>query len=332
MRLPATMKAVVISTYGEAEVLQYTEVPTPTPGAAQVLVEVKAMGLNYLDIFVRRGMPGRRTPLPHISGGDIAGVVAAVGSEVSTVSVGARVLVDPAVPEGAIGEDVPGGMAEYTRVPASNLIPIPDLVSFEEAACLPIAYGTAWRMLITRANVRAGETVFILGASGGVGTAAVQIAKLAGARVIAGSGSHAKWDRLRHLGADDVVDTSDPEFDRSIWALTSKQGVDVLVNYTGAATWIPSIRALKKGGRLVTCGATAGYQTLLDLRYVWVRELSLLGSDGWTRQELQTVCLLAWEGKIRPIIDRILPLAQAAEAEQALERREVFGKVILVPP
>jgi alcohol dehydrogenase len=330
MTVPATMRAVVIPVHGGAEVLQHREVPTPRPGPGEVLVRVEAVGLNYLDIFVRRGMPGKPIPLPHISGADIAGVVAAVGPEVDERLVGARVLVDPAVGRGAIGEDLPGGMAEYAVAPAVNLIPLPAHVPFEEAACLPIAYGTAWRMLITRAALRAGETVFILGASGGVGTGAVQIAKLAGARVIAGTGSPAKADRLRAIGADEVVETNGA-FDRALWALTGKQGVDLVVNYTGGDTWIPCLRALRRGGRLVTVGATAGYESLIDVRYVWVRELNLLGSDGWTPEELRTLCRVTWEGRIRPVIDRVLPLSRAAEGEEALERREVFGKVILRP-
>lgn len=331
MGLPQVMQAVVIPVHGDASVLQYTQVPTPQPGPGEVLVKVGAVGLNHLDIFVRRGMPGKAVHLPHISGADVAGVVAAAGPGASGAPMGQRVLVDPAVPGGAIGEDLPGGMADYVKVPAGNLIPLPDHVPFEEAACLPIAYGTAWRMLITRACLRPGETVFILGASGGVGTGAVQIAKLAGARVIAGTGDPSKAQRLREIGADEVVETGDGAFDRKVWALTGKRGVDVVVNYTGGDTWIPSIRALRKGGRLVTVGATAGYESMIDLRYVWVRELNLLGSDGWTPEELRTLCRVTWEGRIRPIIDRVLPLSQAAEGEEALERREVFGKVILRP-
>ena len=331
MGLPQVMQAVVIPVHGDASVLQYTKVPTPQPGPGEVLVKVGAVGLNHLDIFVRRGMPGKAVHLPHISGADVAGTVVAAGPGTSEAPMGQRVLVDPAVPGGAIGEDLPGGMADYVKVPAANLIPLPDHISFEAAACLPIAYGTAWRMLITRACLRPGETVFILGASGGVGTGAVQIAKLAGAHVIAGTGSPSKAQRLREIGADEVVETGDGAFDRKVWALTGKRGVDVVVNYTGGDTWIPSIRVLRKGGRLVTVGATAGYESPVDVRYVWVRELNLLGSDGWTPEELRTLCRVTWEGRIRPIIDRVLPLSQAAEGEEALERREVFGKVILRP-
>ncbi len=331
MAIPATMRAVIIPVHGGADVLQYIEVPTPRPDPGHVVVQVRAVGLNHLDIFVRRGMPGKHIPLPHISGADIAGVVVAVGAGVDERVVGSRVLVDPAVGHGALGEDLPGGLAEYAVVPALNLIPLPPHVTFEEAACLPIAYGTAWRMLITRACLRAGETVFILGASGGVGTGAVQIAKLAGARVIAGTGSPNKAQRLHEIGADEVVQTADGGFDQKVWTLTEKRGVDVVVNYTGGDTWIPSLRALRKGGRLVTVGATAGYESMVDVRYVWVRELNLLGSDGWTPEDLRALCRVTWEGRIHPIIDRVLPLSQAAAGEEALERREVFGKVILRP-
>src|SRR2546425_729359 len=237
MGLPQVMQAVVIPVHGDASVLRYTKVPTPQPGPGEVLVKVGAVGLNHLDIFVRRGMPGKAVHLPHISGADVAGV----------------------------------------------------------------------------------------------GTGAVQIAKLAGAHVIAGTGSPSKAQRLQEIGADEVVETGDGAFDHKVWALTGKRGVDVVVNYTGGDTWIPSIRVLRKGGRLVTVGATAGYESPVDVRYVWVRELNLLGSDGWTPEELRTLCRVTWEGRIRPIIDRVLPLSQAAEGEEALERREVFGKVILRP-
>src|SRR2546425_4722792 len=217
MGLPQVMQAVVIPVHGDASVLQYTKVPTPQPGPGEVLVKVGAVGLNHLDIFVRRGMPGKAVLLPHISGADVAGVVVAAGPGTSEAPMGQRVLVDPAVPNGAIGEDLPGGMADYVKVPAANLIPLPDHVSFEEAACLPIAYGTAWRMLITRACLRPGETVFILGASGGGGTGGGQIAKLAGARVIARTGGPGKGQRPRGSGAGEGVGTGDGAFDPQGW-------------------------------------------------------------------------------------------------------------------
>jgi alcohol dehydrogenase len=241
------------------------------------------------------------------------------------------VLVDPAIEGGAIGEDTPGGLAEYALVPAANLMPLPDEISFDEAAALPIAYGTAWRMLLTRGAVRAGERVLILGAAGGVGTACVQIAKMAGCIVYAAASREDKLGKLRDLGADHLINYRDTEFDREVWRLTGKQGVDVVVDYTGADTWARSLRSLRKGGRLLTCGATTGYEAVTDLRYVWVRELTILGSDGWTRADLEALLAAVRAGRIRPVIDRVLPLAQTAEGQRLLEDREAVGKVIIHP-
>jgi alcohol dehydrogenase len=328
--LRPVMRAIVIHEHGGREQLRLEEVPAPAAGPGQAVVRVHACGLNHLDIFVRRGMPGKRTPLPFTSGGDIAGVVAAAGSGAGAIA-GERVLVDPALEHGAIGEDAPGGLAEYALVPAANLIRLPDDISFDEAAALPVAYGTAWRMLLTRGAVRAGERVLILGAAGGVGTACVQIAKMAGCTVYAASSREDKLGRLRGLGADHLINYRDAEFDREVWRLTEKRGVDVVVDYTGRETWARSIRCLRKGGRLLTCGATTGYEATTDLRYVWVRELSILGSDGWTRAELEALLGAVRTGRIRPVIDRVLPLAQTAEGERLLEDREVVGKVIIHP-
>ena len=319
----ATMRAVVFHEHGGPEVLKLEERwPRPEPRDGEVLVEVKAVALNHLDIFVRRGMPGVHLELPHISGGDVAGVVADTGE---------RVLIDPMVPEGAIGENIQGALAEFVAVPEQNLIPLPEDVSFEQAAALPIAYGTAWKLLVDRGQVKAGETVLIVGASGGVGTAAVQIAKLAEATVYAASSSPEKLERLRELGADHLVDTSEDDWGKTVWAATGKRGVDVVVDYSGQATWPTSIRSLAHGGRLLTCGATSGYEAVTDLRYVWTREQTIMGSDGWTREGLQSLLDLVQSGRITPVIDRVLPLEQTREAEEAIERREVFGKVILTP-
>ena len=319
----ATMRAVVIHEHGGPEVLTLEERwPRPVPAEGDVLVEVKACALNHLDIFVRRGMPGVHTPLPHISGGDVAGVVAGTGD---------RVLVDPLVPEGAIGEHRQGAMCEFLVVPRANVIPLPDDVTFEEAAALPIAYGTAWKMLVDRGRVQTGESVLVVGASGGVGTACVQIAKLAGATVYAGTSSERKGGELAALGADHVLDTSRDDWGRALWQLTGKQGVDVVVDYSGQATWPTSIRSLRHGGRILCCGATSGYEAVTDLRYVWTREETIIGSDGWTREGLITLLELVRQERIQPVIDRVVPLDQAREAEEALERREVFGKVVLVP-
>ncbi|HYM69648.1 MAG TPA: zinc-binding dehydrogenase [bacterium] len=325
------MRAIVIREHGGRDQLRLEEVPTPRPGAGEVLVRVHACGLNHLDIFVRRGMPGKHTPLPFISGGDIAGTVAECGVGVTGVAAGARVLVDPAIAHGAIGEDAPGGLAEYAVVPAANLIPLPDDVAFDTAAALPIAYGTAWRMLLTRGGVRPMEHVLILGAAGGVGTACVQIARMVGCVVYAAASTAERLAKLRDLGAEHLINYREVEFDRAVWALTGKRGVDVVVDYTGAETWVRSLRSLRKGGRLLTCGATTGYDPKTDIRYIWVRELTILGSDGWTREELNTLLAATWSGRIRPVIDRVLPLEQTAEGERLLEDREAFGKIIIHP-
>src|SRR5699024_7689428 len=259
------------------------EHPIPQYGADDVLIGVRACGLNHLDVFVRKGVAGEHLPLPHISGGDIAGDVVGVGSDVTSVSVGDRVLVDPMVGGKALGEDMQGGLAEFAAVPGANCIPLPEGVEYVEAAALPIAYGTARRQLITRGELRAGETVAILGAAGGLGTGAVMIAKAQGARVIAGAGTEAKRERLLQLGADVVIDTSSEDWSAQIWKATGKQGVDLMVDTTGAATWQGSIRATRPGGRVVTCGATSGYDVTQFQPYVWVRELDIRGSNGWRR-------------------------------------------------
>ena len=326
------MRAIVIHEHGGRDkLILERDWPTPRAGAGSAVVRVHACSLNHLDIFVRRGMPGKRTALPFVSGGDIAGVIAEIDPEAPGLDVGQRVLVDPAIEHGAIGEDVPGGLAEYALVPAANLIPLPDILPFDQAAALPIAYGTAWRMLHTRGRVRPGEHVLILGASGGVGTACVQIAKMAGCVVYVAASTEDKLAGLRALGADHMINSREREFDREVWRLTDKRGVDVVVDYTGAETWARSLRSLHKGGRLLTCGATTGFDARTDIRYIWVRELTILGSDGWTRPDLLALVDATGSGRIRPVIDRVLPLAQTAEGERLLEDREVFGKVIIHP-
>jgi alcohol dehydrogenase len=326
------MRAIVIRGHGGRDQLSLDEtVPMPRAGPGQAVVRVHACGLNHLDIFVRRGMPGKRTPLPFISGGDIAGTIAEIGPHAGGLTVGRRVLVDPAVEGGAIGEDVPGGLAEYALVPAANLIPLPDGLLFDEAAALPIAYGTAWRMLLTRGAIQPGEAILILGAAGGVGTACVQIAKMAGCAVYAAASREDKLGRLRDLGADYLINYREVEFEREVWRLTGRRGVDVVVDYTGADTWPRSLRCLRRGGRLLTCGATSGYEARTDLRYVWARELTIIGSDGWTRADLDSLLAAVQAGRIRPVIDRVLPLAQTAEGHRLLEDREAVGKVIIHP-
>lgn len=329
--MSTTMNAALILERGGPEQRVVREHPAPTPGPRQVLLRVHACGLNHLDIFVRRGVAGRHVSMPHISGGDVAGEVVAVGDDVHEVAVGSRVLVDPFIDGGVLGEDMPGGLAELIVVPAANCIPLPDGVSTEHAAALPIAYGTALRMLITRGRLAAGETVAILGAAGGVGCACLQLAKLAGARVIACAGSDAKLERLAALGADVLVNSREQDFSAAIWRETDKQGVDVMVDYTGADTWPRSIRATRDGGRILTCGATSGYDVEMHLPYVWVRELTIIGSNAWRRSDLEQLVEHVRSGQLEPIVDRVLPLEETSEGERLLEQREVLGKVLVTP-
>lgn len=325
------MKAAVIERHGGAENVVYRDWPDPGVREGDVLVRVKVCALNHLDIFVRRGMPGLPVPLPFISGSDIAGTVEAVGSDVTGVTPGDRVLVNPSSPEGMLGEELPGGMAELARTPATHVVEIPDGVSFEEAACLPVAYGTARRMLLARARLEPGESVLILGASGGVGNACVQIAKNLGATVIGCAGSDDKCARLSDLGAHYTINYHAEDFSAAAWRISGKRGVDVAVNFTGGDTWVPSLRALRHGGRLVTCGATAAFDPKTDIRYIWVRELHVIGSDGWTTEDLRVLLDEVATQRIVPIISATFPLAEAQTAERLLEDREVFGKVLIIP-
>lgn len=327
------MRAVVIQAHGGLDQIKLrTDWPEPKAGPGQAVVTVKACGLNYLDIFVRRGMPGLPVQMPRIPGGDISGVVHSVGEGVSRDWIGRRVLIDPHVkPHGALGEHANGGLCERIAVDAENLIALPDAVTFEEAAALPIAYGTAWRMMITRGQVQAGERVLILGASGGVGTGCVQIARNLGAEIIACASSPEKLRRLEELGAHHVIDYTREDFSRRAWEITDRRGVDVVVNYTGGDTWVPSLRALAHHGRLLTCGATAGFDPKEDIRYIWRREINIVGCNGWQREDLEQLVQAVEQEQIVPVIDRVFPLEEAAEGMRVLEDREVFGKVIITP-
>jgi alcohol dehydrogenase len=327
------VRAVAIEAHGGLEQIKLrTDWPDPTPAAGEAVVDVKACGLNYLDVFVLRGMPGLPVEMPRIPGGDISGVVSAVGAGVPREWIGRRVLIDPHIKTGgALGENANGGLCEKIAVPAENLIRLPDAVTFEQAASLPIAYGTAYRMLITRGHVQAGELVLILGASGGVGTGCVQIAKNLKARVIACASSPEKLRRLQELGADHVIDYTKENFSKRAWEISDKKGVDVLVNYTGGDTWVPSLRTLARHGRLLTCGATAGFDPKTDIRYIWRREVNIIGANGWRRSDLEALLIEVERGSIKPVIDRVFPLAESAEAMRVLEDREVFGKIIIRP-
>jgi alcohol dehydrogenase len=334
------MRAVVLTAHGGPENLEYvTDYPDPTPGPGEVLVKIGACSLNYHDVFTRRGMPGIRVPLPVVPGLDIAGEVAALGPGVAGVAIGARVLIDPIYPGvGLMGEMRDGGLADYCAASAGQLIAIPDGVSFVEAAAIPVAYGTAHRMLTTNGPIEPGQKVLILGASGGVGTASVMLAKLAGAEVIAAAGSAEKLARLKALGADHLIDYTAGDFVGEIQARYGRPqrrsyegGIDVVVNYTGGDTWVPSLKVLKRGGRLLVCGATAGFAPTEDLRYIWSFELKILGSNAWARGDLESLLQLAASRRLVPVIDRILPLSEGRAAVSLLEDRAVFGKVVVTP-
>jgi alcohol dehydrogenase len=328
--LTATMAATVIREHGGPERLLVETLDRPAPGPGEVLVRVAACALNHLDIFVRRGMPNVPIPLPHTTGGDIAGWVEELGAGVDGVEVGTPVLVDPAVDEGALGENRAGGLAEYAVVPAANLLPqrSGDLEHLIRVAALPIAYGTALKMLFDRGGLAAGETVVVVGASGGVGVACVQLARRAGARVIACTSTDAKAARLATLGADEIVVGG---YGKAVWEATGRRGADVVVDYSGKATWGDSIRCVRHGGRLLTCGATSGFDAVTDLRYVWVREIDIRGSDGWRREGLRQLADLVSTGELDPVIHARYPLSSAREALAELEERRAFGKVVVVP-
>jgi len=304
-----------------------------------VVIRVRASSFNYHDVFTVRGMPGIKVPLPVIIGLDMAGEIAEVGSGVAGWSVGDRVLVNPVnKKKGLMGEMLDGGMAEFCLVAADQLVAMPAGVSFEDAASLPVAYGTAHRMLITHRTVQAGDRVLVLGASGGVGTGCVILAKLLGAEVIAGTSSAKKMELLKQLGADEVIDTGALDFSK--WAIerygkpqrrSYEGGVDVVINFTGGDTWLPSLRCLKRGGKLLVCGATAGHDPKEDLRYVWSFELKIIGSNSFYADNLQALLQLIQDGKMKPVIDKVLPLEQAAAGLRLIQDREVIGKVVVAP-
>ncbi|HKV05674.1 MAG TPA: zinc-binding dehydrogenase [Candidatus Acidoferrales bacterium] len=342
------MKAVILSEHGGPEVLRYTDVPEPAIGAREVLVRVRACALNHLDLWVRRGLAGRTIALPHIPGSDISGEVFTVGEGVTNVRPGDRVLLAPGLSCGQcepcvagrdsfckeytlFGAGVHGGYAEFVKSPDVNVIPIPGNLTFEEAAAVPLVFLTAWHMLFTRAQLRPAEHVLVLAAGSGVGSAAIQIAKAAGARVIATAGSEAKLAKARELGADDTV-LHAGEFAREVKRLTNGRGVDIVVEHVGQATWEQSIYSLTTGGRLVTCGATTGFDGKVNLGYLFARQLSILGSFMGSKAELYSALELFRRGLLKPVVDCVLPLERAAEAHKRLENREQFGKVVLRVP
>ena len=337
------MKAAVVRAHGGPEALAFEAgFPDPRPGEGDVIVAVKASSLNYHDVFTRRGMPGIKVPMPAIMGLDVAGEIAEVGPGVTGWKKGDRVLVDPInrVEGGLMGETVHGGLAELCRARAHQLIRIPDGVSFADAAALPVAYGTALRMMVTNGHVAKGEKVLILGASGGVGVCCLQLAKMAGAEVVACAGTDAKAKRLIELGADRTINYVEKDFVKEAYEMYGKPtrrgsgthlGLDVVVNYTGGDTWVKSLRVLKVGGRLLTCGATAGFDPKEDIRFIWTFELKVLGSNGWMRTDIEKLLELVQSGKLKVLVDKVFKLEDAREALRVIEDREVFGKIVVAP-
>jgi NADPH:quinone reductase-like Zn-dependent oxidoreductase len=335
-----SMKALLLRKHGTLDDLEVVaDHPVPAAIAGHVVIRVGASSFNYHDVFTVRGMPGIKVPLPVVIGLDMAGEIAEVGDGVTGWKVGDRVLVNPLnKKKGLMGEMLDGGMAEYCLVAADQLVAMPAEVSFEEAAALPVAYGTAHRMLITHDTIRKGERVIILGASGGVGTGCVILAKHLGAEVIACTSSAEKMQKLKALGADEVINVKDTDFSK--WAVEKygkpqrrsyDGGVDVVINFTGGDTWHPSLRCLKRGGKLLVCGATAGYDPKEDLRYVWSFELKIIGSNSFYDDDLQALMKLIADGKMQPVIDKVLPLEEAREGLRLIQDREVIGKVVVAP-
>lgn len=334
------MKALVLKQHGGLENLEVvTDHPMPQADEGHVVIRVRASSFNYHDVFTVKGMPGIKVPLPVVIGLDMAGEITEIGAGVDGWSVGDRVLVNPLnKAKGLMGEMLDGGMAEYCRVSADQLILMPPDVTFEEAASLPVAYGTAHRMLVTHNTVKAGDKVLVLGASGGVGTGCVMLAKHLGAEVIACAGSADKMERLKALGADEVVNYRDEDFSK--WAIakygkpqrrTHEGGVDVVVNFTGGDTWKPTLKCVKRGGKILVCGATAGYDPTEDLRYIWSFELQVIGSNSFYEDNLKALMDLIQEKKLKVVIDKVLPLEEAAEGLKMIEDRTVMGKVVVTP-
>jgi len=340
------MKALAFNEFGGPEKLRLQDVPDPKAAPGEVLVRVRACALNHLDIFVREGIPALKTPLPFWTGCDIAGDVAEVGPDVTGLRVGDRVCVNPnltcgrcefciqgedslCVRYGIVGEHLPGGLAELVAVSAENVLPLPAHVSYEHAASFILTNMTAWRMVVTQARVRPGEDVLILGVGGGVSSAAVQIAKLCGARVLVTSSSDAKLERARQLGADVSINYAKEDWESAVYEKTAKRGVDVVLENVGAQTWKQSLRSLRKGGRLVTCGATTGPIAETDIRIVFWKQIHIIGSTMANRREFNDVMRLFFAGRLKAIVDEIVPLKDGAAAQRRLAEGRQFGKIVL---
>src|SRR3989338_7373133 len=340
------MKAIVIYEHGAVDKLILENLPDPEVKEGDVLVEIKACALNHLDIWTRKGLPNLKLKYPHILGCDISGAVKKCGSKVQSVKEGQRVIVAPGFScgtcdyclrgednmcryYGIYGENCNGGYAEFICVPEKNIIPISKKLSWAEAAALPLTFLTAWHMLVTKAQIKESDWVLVLAAGSGVGSAAVQIAKLFGTKVIATASSEDKLELAKKLGADFVVNYREEDFSLKVKEITAKRGVDIVFEHTGEATWEKSILSLAKGGPLVTCGATTGYEAKTDLRHIFFRQLKIVGSTMGRRDELDIIVQYADEGKLKPVVDKVFPLEKAAEAHQYVEDRKQFGKVVL---
>lgn len=342
------MKAIVFDRFGGPEVMEYREAPDPAPRADEVLVEVKACGVNHLDLWVRQGLRGLDLEMPHVPGNDVVGIARAVGEVVHHVRPGEKVLVNPMLSCGAcpaclagddnlclhydvLGRRRNGGYAQLVSVPGANCLRYPERLPWEQAAAMPLVFLTAWHMLVRRARLRPGEDALVIGAGSGVGSAAVQIAKLIGARVIATAGSDAKLERAKSLGADDVIHHGRQDIAAEVRALTGKKGVEVALEHVGGAVFESALAALARNGRLVTCGATIGSHAKVDINVLFGRHLSLHGSYMGTRADMAEVLEFIRAGKLAPVVDSVMPLAEARRAHERIEAREHFGKIVLVP-
>jgi NADPH:quinone reductase-like Zn-dependent oxidoreductase len=342
------MRAVRFHRHGGPEVLTYEEAADPVPGPGQVLVRVRACAINHLDIHVRRGIPGMTLPLPHTLGSDVAGEVASVGAGVTGCKPGDAVIVNPGVSCGRcdaclsgddnlcrryaiLGEHIPGGYAELVAVPEANILPKPARLSFTDAAAVPLVFLTAWDMLVVGARVRPSDTVLVWGAGSGVGSAAIQIAKVFDARVIAIAGADWKLELARALGADETINHATQAVGDAVRSLTGRRGVDIVFEHVGQATWDTSLRALARGGRLVTCGATSGFAAETDLRYVFARRILIRGSFMGSKGTMYEILRLVEAGRLRPVVHEVRPLEDARRAHETVERSEQFGKLVLEP-